>query len=146
MRALFLPLITLSVALLGGCDSGRDHRAYSGLLDLDAVTVTNLRTTVPIPGRYNVSGTVVEITTCSCPPEALCAVCEFPNGLILSETGAPLSEDGYVASDATYLLVEAEDPQQFQLGQRYVLSVDVGGGHDRPVYLAQLLGYERATP
>jgi hypothetical protein len=64
-----LPLLVLSSpAFLSGCDSGPDYHDYPGLLDLEAVSVADLRLAVPIPGRFNVSGTVVVVTTCHCPP------------------------------------------------------------------------------
>ena len=134
-----------SVALFAGCDSGPDYHEYPGLLDLEAVTVADLRLTVPVPGRYNVTGTAVDVTTCFCPPDALCAPCLYPDGIVISETGEPLPAEGYAAADSSYLLVAAEDPEQLRMGQRYALSVEVEEGYThRPVSIAQLLGYERA--
>jgi hypothetical protein len=145
MRLSRLSLL-LALGLLVGCDSRPDYFEYPGTLDLEALSVAELRTTAPVPGRYNVRGTAVEITTCFCQPGADCAPCEFPNGLIISETGEPLPADsGYFSGDPNFLLIEANDPEQFRVGQRYELSVEVEEGYEqRPVYLAQLLGYERA--
>ena len=143
LRHLVLFVMLGTAAPLGGCDAGPDYRAYPGLLDLEEISIPYLRTTAPLPGRYNVSGIVVEVTTCDCPPEALCVMCEYPDGVVVSETGGPLPAEGYVAADTTFLLVAAEDPEQFRIGRRYALSVEVEDvWSQRPVYLALLLGYD----
>ncbi|HET6569479.1 MAG TPA: hypothetical protein VFG50_16035 [Rhodothermales bacterium] len=130
--------------LLAACDSGPDYHRYPAPLRLQAVSVTALRTTAEVPGRYNVTGTIVKVTTCDCPPDLRCSLCAFPNGIIISETGAPLQPGDYHSGDATsYLLIEAEDPEQFKAGERYVFSVEVTPTYaqQRPVYQAELLGY-----
>lgn len=58
----------------------------------------------------------------------------------MSETGATPPDSVWAPAAAGVLSVEARNPNQFVVGQRYRLSVDVS--ELRSVYHATLLGYE----
>ncbi|MDT0632025.1 hypothetical protein RQM47_01355 [Rubrivirga sp. S365] len=135
---------------LSACDGDGVGR-YPAPLDLPSASVVELRTTAPVPGRYNVEATVVKITRCYCPPDVFCAPCLFADGVVVSETGAPFPESDADSLDAAgYLHVAAEDPEQFERGGRYLLSVSVESrsegvdGSAPPIVWTDLLGYGRA--
>ena len=141
----------MGVGALAACDGDGIGR-YPAPLDLPAASIVELRTTAPVPGRYNVEAVVVEVTTCYCPPDVLCAPCAFPDGVVVSETGAPFpGEDLGDLDGAGYLHVAAEEPGQFERGGRYLFSVAVDGrpeGVDgrAPILVnTDLLGYGRVT-
>jgi hypothetical protein len=65
--------------------------------------------------------------------------------VLLSASGAPRPPGGIEPGDPNFLFVLAEDPEQFDEGRRYALSVEVAAGVTQPeLRNAELLGYERA--
>jgi hypothetical protein len=145
MRTPRLLLALLTGTLLAACDSGPSLRAYPGLLDLPAATVAEVRTTAPVPGRYNVRATVVAVGTCTCPPGAFCFAPCPPDGVLLSASGAPRPPGGAEPVDPNFLYVDVEGPERFEVGRRYALSIEVAAGVTQPALRhAVLLGYEGA--
>lgn len=138
MHRLLLAATILLVA--SACDGASD--AVPPLLGLPEVPIADLRTTAPRPGRYNVTGVVIGKTSCECPPDADCAPCDLPTGLVVSETGAPLPAGGYDAADSTVVFVEVRPTDPFVVGATYRLSVAVGDETPlgRPVRITTLLG------
>lgn len=132
----------LFAVCLSACDTGPNFATYPGLLDLPSATVVEVNTTAPVPGRYNVRATVVWVSVCWCPKGAMCIPCQ-PDGLLLSESGAPQPVDG-IAGEPNFLYVEADDPEQFEVGRRYAFSIDVDAQQTQiSTRHAELLGYEQ---
>ena len=149
MTRLARTVLLVVVGALAACD-GDGVRRYPAPLDLPTASVSELRTTAPVPGRYNVEATIVEVTTCYCPPDVFCAPCAFADGVVVSETGAPFPESDADSLDgAGYLHVAAEDPEQFERGGRYLFSVAVDwrpesvDGRAPTLVNTDLLGYGR---
>ena len=133
MRALVVLLVSLAA-----CDSDPAVPVVPPAQDVPAATIVAVNTTVPVPGQYTVTGTVVSTYVCPpCPPDALCAPCP-PEAVVLGPRGSTAPP---VDGDPSYLSIETTLAASFRVGRTYRVSVAVEEvGTDRR---ATLLGADR---
>ena len=127
--------VLASCALVEGDE---DIRTYPPASSYQLVTISELNNTVPLPGEYNIRGYAVDVPTC--PKDVLC----------IPVMGIGFYEVDVVSpSDSAFLergiFIAADTPEQFTVGKRYELSVQVE--HDRVESAAWpspvLVGYDR---
>ena len=120
----------LALFLLAGCDGdGLADKTYPPADDFPEITVASLLTAPP--GRYNVTAYVSDANEC---PEGVS--CFAPDSIVLVQR--PLDD-----SDQMSVWLFADAVRQFQVGERYVFSVEVRDG-EGPPHTLTLLGYSRA--
>jgi predicted small lipoprotein YifL len=139
-----LPLAVLCVAALSACGA---EQPYPGPLRLPSATIVEVNTSAPVPGQYNVRATVVDVEEpeCSCPIGAVCDAC-LPNTVLLSDSGTPRQSSRGPEGDPNLLsvVVNVADMDEFEVGQRYTFSIQVGAAPDfwpSRIGNATLLGY-----
>ncbi|NIR48107.1 hypothetical protein GWO43_06615 [candidate division KSB1 bacterium] len=142
LRVRLMHITCLFVSLVGcsACaifEPDKVDKTYPDAFDFELVSLQALLETVPAPASYNIEVYVIERNIC--PKDALCYL---PDGITIAETKDPqLPEEG--------LHVPADEPRQFEIKGRYLMSVDVTEpGFDdpvtgKPVRWVTLLGYDR---
>ncbi|NND71801.1 MAG: hypothetical protein HKN43_09490 [Rhodothermales bacterium] len=118
-------LVISSVLLLSSCSflsSDEDLRTLPHVQNFDLVTINQLNQSVPLPGSYNIRGYVASVM--KCPEKVLCIIAD---GISLYEDDSPNPSDEELRENGIY--VAFEDPDQFKVGQRYEISVQVD--HER---------------
>jgi hypothetical protein len=111
------------------------ERTYPEAGDLPQISLEALRKTADMPGAYNVQVYVIGINIC---PDGY--RCFIPDGITVAESKTPdLPEGG--------LHLAVDEPEQFQIQQRYVMSIEAepaGWNHPEtgePIRSMRLLGY-----
>lgn len=124
----------LACAVLSGCGifgPGEDSdRTYPQALDLALENVQAFLDGTHEPGRFNVRAFVVGIS--ECPPNAACLVADHIR----------VAESPH--TDGPSLMIAAERPSQFDMDDRYLLSVEVFNDafpETDQITFVQLLGY-----
>jgi hypothetical protein len=128
-------LITvLAGAVLSGCgvfgpdDDG--ERTYPQALDLPLANVQDVLDGTQTPGRFNLQAFVVGIS--ECPANAACLVADHIR----------VSDNPH--TDGPSLMIAAFKPSQFDLDERYLLSIEVFNDafpETNQALFVQLLGY-----
>lgn len=139
------PLLFVLLLSIAGCeiygnlnDGDTTEKTYPGAEDLPLVTVQALKTTVPVPGSYNVRAYVTGILVC--PPELMCYIADR---MEIADSPDDHNPD-HVIAPAAYPYT------QFEVGAYYLMSLeaDTNGAHDhltddKPFRTFRLLGYDR---
>jgi len=139
-----LSVLAASCSLAG--DETETARTYPLLLDLHPVTIDALADSTISPGRYNTEGYAVRIHHCFGPDNMMCAPCA-PEGFFLSVVADSLKSLDTYPHAVVFVNVRSFEADQFEQGERYVVSVEVDSRARQAGVLmgVDLLGYERTN-
>lgn len=124
-------LLIITMLSFVGCSifrSGDTERTYPEALDLEILTIRQLLNEVQTPDSVNIDPYVIDVHEC---PEG--ATCIIPDQLDVSERLPP----------SNTLQIPTENPDQFEIMQQYIISLEVTNPDSNEQKDLRILGYTK---